>query len=519
MRAVHIGAAVAGLVTAGAAHAAPDCAAALKLKVAMPENVRITAAERVPAAAPGTVRPNGSAPPLAKAVPAHCKVSGTIGGRRGADGKDYAIGFEIALPDDWNGRLMFQGGGGLNGTINPPLGTQATGDTPALLRGFAVVSQDSGHQSNVGFDRSFFADQRAALDFSLSSVGTTTLVAKQIVAAHYGKAAHHSYFVGCSTGGREAMLASQRYPEMFDGIVSGAPAMRTGHSNIGTSYITAALNAVATKDTNGAPTPLFTTTDKALIVKGLLAECDGLDGLKDGVIAKYGACRFRPAMLACQGAKTTDCLTTAQVRGLEAAFNAPKDAAGAVIYPSFPWDTGIGAEGRRIPGILTTGTASPLGPPNLATSIDLDKRVQETRADAAQMLTDTNVWTNLSTFLDRGGKIVWYHGVSDPWFSAFDTQDYFERAAAANGPRWAQSARLYMVPGAGHCGGGDNTFDKFDLLAPLVEWVERGTAPAGIVAKRTLPSPAERPLCPWPSYPHYLGTGDEKRAASFECRS
>jgi feruloyl esterase len=491
----------------------------MKLAVQFPAGVKITAAELVPAAAPGTVQTSPGRPPLAAGLPAYCKVSGTINERKGAGGKTYAIGFAVAMPADWNGRLLFQGGGGLNGVLNLPVGAQATGDQPALARGYAVVSTDGGHRSDVGFDASFQTDQQAALDFAHASVGTTTIIAKQIVAAHYGKAAHHSYIVGCSTGGREAMLASQRYPDMFDGIVSGAPAMRTGYSNIGTSYITVMLNQAAAKDGQGKPGPLFTPADKALIVSALLADCDALDGLKDGVIAKVGACRFKPQRIVCKGAKGVDCLTTAQAKALEAAFLPPRDAAGAVIYPNFPWDTGITFDGQGIPGILTSGVASPLGPPNTAMTIDLDQRVQAVRADAVQALTDTNSWTNLSTFLDRGGKIVWYHGVSDPWFSAHDTQDYFERAAKTNGPRWAQSARLYMVPGAGHCGGGTNTFDQFDLLTPVVEWVEQGKAPASVTAHRDLPTPANRPLCPWPSYPHYRGTGDDKRQESFECRS
>lgn len=523
MRMSRIKAAAAAMLIAGggAAHAAvPDCTKALKIRVDLPSRVRITGAEMVPPAAPGTVRLNAFSPPLASALPAYCRVSGTINARKGAGGKDYAIGFQVALPVDWNGRLMFQGGGGLNGTINPPIGTQATGDRPALARGFAIVSTDSGHNGGAGgFDSSFMADQQAALDFAHASVGTTTLVAKQIVAAHYGRPAHHSYIVGCSTGGREAMQASQRYPDLFDGIVSGAPAMRTGHSNIATSYITVMLNQAAGKDASGKPTPLFTTADKALIVRAMLEDCDALDGLKDGVIAKTGACRFRPARIACAGAKGADCLSAAQVKALEAAFTPIRDAAEAVIYPSFPWDTGIVAEGRGIPGILTSGVATPLGPPNIATSINLDARVQAVRADAVQMLTDTNVWTNLSTFLDRGGKIVWYHGVSDPWFSANDTQDYYERAAKANGARFADAARLYMVPGAGHCGGGDMTYDQFDLLSAVVDWVESGKAPASVPAHRQAPQPGERPLCPFPAYPHYRGSGDENRADSFECRT
>jgi feruloyl esterase len=514
------------MVLAGAAFAAGSAAEAgtldcVKDKVAirLPAGVEITGAVVVPPAASGTVRPSASRPPIAVALPAYCRISGVINARVGAAGRTYGVRFELAMPDDWNGRLLFQGGGGTNGVINPPVGAQATGDRPALTRGFAVVSTDGGHKSDRGFDSSFNADQQAALDFAQASVSTTTIVAKQIVAAHYGKAAHHSYIVGCSTGGREAMLAAERYPDLFDGVVSGAPAMRTGFSNIATSYITVTLNRAAALDGQGRPTPLFSPADKALILNAMLADCDALDGLKDGVIAKFGACHFRPARIACKDGKQASCLSSAQVQALETAFLPPRDAAGAVIYPSFPWDTGIVAEGPGIPGILTTGVPTPLGPANTALAIDLDQRVQTVRSDGGQMLSDTSIWTNLSTFLDRGGKIIWYHGTSDPWFSPFDTQSYFERAAKTNGARWNSSARLYMVPGAGHCGGGANTFDQFDLLMPIVDWVEHGTAPAGVPAHRNLPVPADRPLCPWPTYPQYRGNGDAGRLESFECRS
>ncbi|WP_404714114.1 DUF6351 family protein [Sphingomonas sp. MMS24-J13] len=501
-----------------AAHAAgPACGKALNLTITYPAKVRLTGAQWVPPAAAGTVTARAGQPPLDVALPGYCKITGMINERTGAGGRSFGIGFVIALPADWNGRLLFQGGGGLNGVLNPPLGTQATGDRPALARGFAVVSTDGGHQSPRGFDFSFSDDQGAALDFANSSMPMTTLVAKQVVAAHYGRPAHHSYIVGCSTGGREAMLAAERYPDMFDGVVAGAPAMRTGFSNITTSYITATLNRAAPKDATGRPTALFSAGDKALIVRAMLDDCDGLDGLKDGVIARYGACHFRPARIECSGAKTATCLTSAQVKALDTAFLPPRDAAGAVIYPAFPWDTGVVFDGPGIPGILVNGVATPLGPANTATTVDLDARVQAARADAMQALTDTNVWTSLNTFLDRGGKIIWYHGTSDPWFSPLDTQDYYERAAKQNGARWDGSARLYMVPGMGHCGGGTNTFDQFDLLTKVVDWVEHGSAPSDVPAHRKLPTPADRPLCPWPSYPRYKGTGNEADRASFQC--
>ena len=225
------GAALLGLVLlggmAGEALAAGKGADACQALVGFTDarlRLEVTAAERVPAAPPGTVRAQPYLPPVAVPLPAHCKVSGRINDRTGADGVRYGIGFELALPEGWNGRFLFQGGGGLNGSIAPALGTTAAGDAPALARGFAVVSTDSGHKGE-GFDASFMRDQRAALDFAHASVGTTAQAALLLVERYYGKAPHHSYMAGCSTGGRETMLATQRYPELFDGVIAVAPAM------------------------------------------------------------------------------------------------------------------------------------------------------------------------------------------------------------------------------------------------------------------------------------------------------
>ena len=209
----------------------------------------------------------------------------------------YAIGFAIALPDRWNGRFLFQGGGGLNGSIRPPLGYQAAGEVPALARGFAVVSTDSGHQGAV-FDGSFLKDQEAALNFANASVGKVTIAAKAIVAHYYGQPARRSYFTGCSTGGREGMLASARYPEQFDGIVAGAPAMRTGNSNIGLAWANAAFSQIAPKDASGKPEPAktFSAGERKLITKAILDACDAKDGVKDGMIFDGKACQFDPAV-------------------------------------------------------------------------------------------------------------------------------------------------------------------------------------------------------------------------------
>src|SRR6188508_2328872 len=197
------------------------------------------AAGSTPPAPPG-------APPPAVKLPAYCRLDGVLDRRTGADGKSYGIGFALALPADWNGRFLFQGGGGLNGTVAPPLGRTGQGDA-ALARGFAVVTTDTGHRGEV-FDASFMAEQQASLDFAYQAVGRVAVLARQIVAQHYGRAAARSYFAGCSTGGREGMLMAQRHPTYFDGIVVGAPAMRTSFSGIGDEWVATMLNRVAPLD-------------------------------------------------------------------------------------------------------------------------------------------------------------------------------------------------------------------------------------------------------------------------------
>ncbi|WP_052507904.1 tannase/feruloyl esterase family alpha/beta hydrolase [Sphingomonas hengshuiensis] len=493
----------------------PAAACVALARAALGDDVQITATTLVaPAAAGKTPLPFGGS--LKVALPQYCKVAGVIAPRKGVGGRDYGIGFEIALPSNWNGRFLLQGGGGLNGSIRAPLGVEAVGDDSALARGFAVASHDSGHKGAV-FDGSFREDQRAALDFAEASVRTVTVAAKAITTRYYRKAIAHSYMAGCSTGGRETMLAMQRYPEMFDGVVIGAPAMRTGFSNLGTGYAKVMFNQSAPRDAQGKALPErnFTTADRQAIKAGLLQQCDALDGLADGMIMNVAQCRFRPAALQCAGEKQDGCLSAAQVGSLERAFAGPKDASGRALYAPVPYDTGIVDVAGPVSGYIVDGRTDILGPPNREVTIDLDAQAAAIRADWMQRLTDTDSWTNLSTYLGKGGKVLFYHGVSDAWFSAFDTLDYWRRAGEANGAGWADASRFYMVPGMGHCAGGD-AFDSFDMLGAVVDWVEQGKAPEAVVAHRTKPAPAARPLCPYPSYARFKG-GDPSAPENFQC--
>lgn len=503
---------LAALLLPCAARAAESCAALLTFKAA---GTTIQKAQEVPA---GPVPAPPGSPTTSMQAPAHCRVDGIIGAHNGPDGKPYGIRFALAMPPDWNGRLLYQGGGGLNGSVQAPVGMTATGDETALSRGFAVVTSDSGHEGAV-FDASFFVDQQASLDFLYGSIGKVMAVARPLVAAHYGNPIAHSYFVGCSTGGREAMIAAQRYPEEFDGIVAGSPAMRTNYSNLATRWITVALNSAAPKDAQGRPltAEALSDSDRRLVVDKLLEECDALDGIKDGMIFATRRCAFDPQVLQCKAAKTNSCLSAAQVRAIRRGFAGPKTSAGIQVYPGFPYDTGIAFKGPGIPGLLSGGL-SPVGPSPTGTSMNVDVEAAAAH-DAREMAGDTDAWTNLSSFTAHGGKLIFYHGMSDPWFSALDTLGYYERLSREHDSPGSLSewSRLFLVPGMGHCAGGEATLDRFDMLSAIVAWVEKAQTPERVIATgRAFPG-RSRPLCAYPRHAQYRGSGDPQSAANFSC--
>src|ERR1035437_4122864 len=199
-----------------------SCASLMHFKAA---GVEISKAAPIAA---GTTEPNPWGPGHSAPIPAYCRVEGVINRRVGVGSEEFGINFALAMPEKWNGDFLMQGGGGGNGVVMPPLGLNAAADTPALMRGFAVVSTDTGHKSHRGpFDFDFMKDEQAYLDFAYLANAQVATLAKQLIAQYYGKPAAFSYFSGCSTGGREGMILSQRYPTVFDGIISGDPAMRT----------------------------------------------------------------------------------------------------------------------------------------------------------------------------------------------------------------------------------------------------------------------------------------------------
>lgn len=514
---------------APAASAAGACSEAAQA-FAVP-GVRITAAEAVAA---DTQRPAGqTAGPL---LAAHCRIQARMNERTGIDGKPYHIGFELRLPANWNGRFLYQGGGGNDGVIRPAVGHQAAPGY-ALNRGFAVVSTDAGHQ---GPDASFGFDPLARVDNAYNAHDRVAVTAKEIVRRYYQRPADKAYFIGCSGGGRQGMMFTQRFPSHFDGVIAIAPAMRVSKgATIAAAWDTQALDAIAPAGADGQKvlSRALSDADLGLIRNAILQSCDAQDGLADGLVSNPAACKFSVRSLTCTADRPASCLQSAQVSALEKMFAGPVDSAGRKLYYSWPWDPGMGHpqnDWRNWKlGTSPTGVANSrhvflmqdalqgyfVTPPDRSLSIyqfNFDRDPQ--RMDAHSWMFDTGEDVDLAGFRARKGKLLFAHGMADPIFSPHEMIDYYQRLSAKHGAATADFSRLFLIPGMAHCQGGAAT-DSWDGLGALVDWVEKGQAPQRIVANGTTVFPGRsRPLCPHPEYAHYNGSGHPEDAASFSCR-
>ena len=479
------------------------------------KDVEITKGEVVSAGAMIPVPYAGTVGPL----PAHCHLEGVIHRRKGVGGEEFGIGFALSLPtpDAWNGDFMMQGGGGGNGVVAYPMGSSYTGEKPALSRGFAVASTDTGHKAKTGpFDFSFIRDQQAYLDFAYAANAEVAEVSKQIIGHYFRKAAAYSYFVGCSTGGREGMILSQRYPTEFNGIVSGDPAMRTGLSNLAIGqWIPVAYNQASPKDASGKPQieKFLSEDERKLFMNALMKQCDARDGVADGMIFDPLGCDFDPAVLACKSGQGEECIATEKVAAIKKAFSGPRNAYGTQVYPGFLYDTGI-AVSAPIPGLLALHSAGLFGPYTTATELDVDRAALHASDPLVEPAS-----TNLSTFSGDGGKLIFFHGDSDPWFSPLDTLEYYKSLAATNGggDKVTEWSRMFLVPGMGHCGGG-LALDRFDMLSAVVNWVEKGAAPDAVIATGKAFPGRSRPLCAYPKHAQYTGSSNSEDARNFTCQ-
>jgi hypothetical protein len=528
------------------------------------------ACARLPAALialPGLRLTEASEQPAdAKGHPAHCLVQGRLNERVGMAGKRYAIGFEMRLPQGWNKRFLNQANGGNDGVIRPALGDLDVLTRDALSRGFAVLSSDSGHVADdpanaaTGLARGnqFGLDPQARRDQGYAAEGALWPVAQALIQSHYGEKPGRNYLAGCANGGRHAMVAASRYPEHYDGILAGAPGLNTPQAALQHAWDVQRWRSVNT-DIRRA----FSPADMRLVADRVLARCDGLDMLVDGVVSDLRRCQSAVKLgeLQCIGAKAADCLSGPQIKALGLSFTGPHNSRGEPLYTDWPFDAGIGAAAWRtwklesaipswdhLPIVATLGAASlayvyttpptpvPGSPAALLdylAQFDFDRDAAKINASdavfaesaVASMSPPDVANPTLAAFAGHGGKMIVYHGNSDPVFSVNDTLAWVERLQHNLGPLEAGAvARVFAVPGMGHCRGGPAT-DEFDALGALVSWVEEGQAPDRIDARthpanRELPanwSPQRsRPLCPWPKTARYVG-GPVEDAASFRC--
>lgn len=557
------GAAALTLALPAAAQAATGAAGCAALAQADP-GIRVAGAVWHEAGPISLPPPPPGAPPMPPlALPAHCEVTGVLHERTGVDGQHYAIRFHLRMPADWNGKFFMQGGGGTNGELGDAIGRLSGGAAPALVQGYAVMSQDSGHDNAVntvaarGGASSFGFDPQARADYGGASLRPSVEAAKATVKAFYGKAAGTSYFVGCSKGGQEAMMLAQRYPDLFDGIVAAAPGFALPRAAIEEAWDTQAFAQVVTASgqrvTLATLAQSLSAADSALVGKAILAACDKDDGAADGMIGDFTRCtsaKVLPelARITCQGAKQDGCLSVAQVAALQKVQGGARNRRGEPLYASYYWDAGWADPGWRIwkvghgpvpsinvlmgsPSLGAVFTAPPTAvadDPNAKLAyligFDLDRDAAKIYATDAGFT--RSAWQDigarsdgLSAFKRRGGKLIVPHGVSDPVFSLADTIAWYGDVDKRNGGRAAGFVRLFPVPGMAHCQGGPAA-DGFDAFGALVNWVERAQAPDQIVGTAGPMSPwpgRTRPLCAYPKVARYKGAGSLEAAASFVC--
>jgi feruloyl esterase len=501
-----------------------------------------------------------------KGHPAHCLVSGQLNARTGDDGKRYAIGFEMRLPQGWNQRFLHQVNGGNDGVVVPAFGAQGATLPDALARGFAVLSSDAGHAGEdpanlvTGLVRGnvFGLDRQARKDYGHAATEALWPVAQALIASHYGKPAQRNYMAGCSNGGRHAMVAASRQGQRYDGILASAPGFNLPKAAVQHAWDIQAWRLVG-PDIRRA----FSPADLKLVADRVLARCDALDLLVDGIVADTARCQkvFKLGDLQCAPGQAAGCLSAAQVGALQRSFDGPRNSRGDALYSDWPFDPGIASSGWRtwklessvppwdrqpiiavmgagsLAYLFTTPPTPVRGAPadllDYLARFDFDRdapRIHATDArfpeSAMALMTPPDAESPLlADFARRGGKLLVLHGASDPVFSLHDTLRWADRLQANLGlARANQVARVFPVPGMGHCHGGPAT-DQVDALAALVDWVEKGQAPDRLLATVNPANPElpalwsarrSRPLCPHPQVVRYAG-GDVESASSFRC--
>jgi hypothetical protein len=435
--------------------------------------------------------------------------------------------FRIALPADWNGRLLYVGGGGWNGSISP------LAFAPAPERaGYVIVASDSGHSAN-GIDASWaLGNPQGQMEFAFLSVHSVAEATKAIVRDFYGSAPHHSYFEGCSNGGREGLVSASRFPSDFDGVIARAPA--NYWSGLFTTFLRHRQRQLS------SPAAAIGPAQAQIVEQMALKQCDALDGLADGTIANPGACHVRLEEAQCKPGSSAQCLTAEQIKTAETFYAGFTSADGTLLYPGWA----PGGEGQGWPVWLTgapgaSGAPAPTGGPGGIGAQALfgegfykywvlaDPKANVMQVDPDQhrpalALADTLLTASpdLRDFFGLGNKLILWHGTADWAITYRASVRYYDEVSKAVGgdARRNQSMEFYLAPGVQHCAGGSGA-DVADLLTPLQRWVEAGKRPLDLVAQKKDQSGSvtlARPLCRYPAIPQYRG-GDPKAAGSFTC--
>ena len=361
------------------------------------------------------------------------------------------------------------------------------------------------------------SDQQASLDFAFLANAEVAGVAKQIIAHYYAKPAAYSYFVGCSTGGREGMILSQRYPTVFNGIVSGDPAMRTGLSNLAIAqWIPVAYNQAAPKDASGKPQidKFLTDGDRKLFMDALMKQCDAKDGVADGMISDPLGCDFDPAVLACKPGQSDSCIAPEKIAAIKKAFAGPKNAYGTQVYPGFLYDAGIASKGF-VSGPARLGTKRHLWPLHHRNRT----RCRQGSAPCLRSARRTCVHQSLHVLAERRQADLLPRRQRSVVLAARHTwllpiPCHSQRGRRARLPSGAASFLFPAWPTAA----ADPSLDHFDMLTAVVDWVEKGTPPDSVIATGQAFPGRSRPLCAYPKHAQYNGTGDTQDARNFQCQ-
>ena len=461
--------------------------------------------------------------PASAAAPAYCRVTGLL---------SPEIAFEVSLPAKWNGRFYMIGNGGHAGeSLNDP-GREAQRNG-ALQLGFAFAQTNTGHDGKKEPGASFvMSNPQKAIDYAYRAVHLTAITAKAITKEYYAKPISRAYWNSCSNGGRQGLIEAERFPEDFDGVVANAPWVDQTGFTIGAIW-----NERAITEAPISPEKI------ALVAQHVMAKCDEIDGLKDGLIDDPRQCKFEVAkeVPTCKaGSNGNGCLTASQAAALQKIYDGPKSG-GKPIFPGYM----LGSEALVTApnGTTASGWANLILPtPNVTKPADFalaeatmrylvfqppqpDYDFQKFDFDRDPPLLER--WgkianatdTNLTAFRARGGKLIMTYGWADPILQPLMGVNYYEKAVEANGPKGTDFLRLFMVPGMSHCAGGVGP-DQNDAVTAVIDWVEKGAAPEKIIAKKIVngATTRSRPLCPYPQVARYKGQGSVDDAASFECR-